>query len=286
MAKPRDSREFVRISTSLPDDPKLADIDSPHAGWLYVTAICWSDAQKTDGHVTPRTVERKAGVTPRWSGELIRVGLWHAPGHDCPACPQPAPGKVVIHDYLEHQRSKAEAVAAKESGRAAAEARWNAKPNAGRIPKRNAKPNAGRNAEVEVEEEVEKEKISPGGEISSEIALRPADERPDVERICEHLAAAIVANGSKRPRITAGWRTSARLLIDRDERTEQQIHTAIDWCQADEFWRANVLSMPKLREKYDQLRLDAQRRASTSNARQSPGDRALMLALEPTSEVS
>jgi hypothetical protein len=31
----------------------------------------------------------------------------------------------------------------------------------------------------------------------------------------------------------------------------------IRWCQADEFWRGNILSMPKLREKYDQLRLKA-----------------------------
>jgi hypothetical protein len=35
---------------------------------------------------------------------------------------------------------------------------------------------------------------------------------------------------------------------------------AIDWCQDDEFWRSNVLSMPKLREKYEQLRLQASRR--------------------------
>jgi len=42
-----------------------------------------------------------------------------------------------------------------------------------------------------------------------------------------------------------------------DGRTEQQIHAAIDWCQSDEFWRSNVLSMPKLREKYEQLRLQA-----------------------------
>lgn len=94
--------------------------------------------------------------------------------------------------------------------------------------------------------------------ISSEIA--PADPpRDDVERVCEHLADRIVANGSKRPKITDKWRTSARLLLDKDERTEQQVHTAIDWCQNDSFWKANIMSMPKLREKYDQLRLSAQR---------------------------
>jgi hypothetical protein len=48
-------------------------------------------------------------------------------------------------------------------------------------------------------------------------------------------------------------------MMTRDERTEEQIHAAIDWCQDDEFWRVNILSMPKLREKFDQLRLAAGR---------------------------
>lgn len=83
--------------------------------------------------------------------------------------------------------------------------------------------------------------------------------REDVDRLCGHLADRIEANGSRRPAITKRWRDEARLMLDKDGRTEQQVHAAIDWCQDDPFWRANVLSMPKLREKYDQLRLQAQR---------------------------
>jgi hypothetical protein len=65
--------------------------------------------------------------------------------------------------------------------------------------------------------------------------------RDDVERLCERLADHVETNTGRRPTITKGWRDSARLLIDRDK------------CQADEFWRSNILSMPKLREKFDQL---------------------------------
>lgn len=90
-------------------------------------------------------------------------------------------------------------------------------------------------------------------------AKKSEEIREDVERICSHLADWIVRNGSKRPTITARWRDAARLLIDNDGRTEEQILKAIDWCQRDEFWRGNVLSMPTLREKYDKLRLAAQR---------------------------
>lgn len=86
--------------------------------------------------------------------------------------------------------------------------------------------------------------------------------RDDARRLCEHLAARIVANGSKPPTITVRWMDAARLLIDADGRTEDQVHKAIDWCQDDGFWHANILSMPTLREKYDQLRLKAQAEAA------------------------
>lgn len=83
--------------------------------------------------------------------------------------------------------------------------------------------------------------------------------REDVERICIRLADRMVANGCKRPVITKNWRESARLMLDRDQRTETQINAAIDWCQQDEFWRGNILSIPKLRSQYEKLRLAAAR---------------------------
>ena len=93
-------------------------------------------------------------------------------------------------------------------------------------------------------------------DVKEEPAIAPRD---DVERLCAHLADRIEGNGSKRPAVTKRWRDAARLMLDSDGRTEHQVIAAIDWCQDHEFWRANILSMPKLREKYDQLRLQAQR---------------------------
>lgn len=83
--------------------------------------------------------------------------------------------------------------------------------------------------------------------------------RADIEDLCRHLADHVEANGSRRPQITAKWRDAARLMLDVDGRTVDQVRRCIEWCQADEFWRGNVLSMPKLREKYEQLRLQANR---------------------------
>jgi hypothetical protein len=90
--------------------------------------------------------------------------------------------------------------------------------------------------------------------------------RGDVERLCAHLASRVEANGCKRPAVTAKWRDACRLMLDKDGRTEEQVHAAIDWCQDSEFWRANILSMPKLREKYDQLRMQAMRRPARNGA--------------------
>lgn len=110
----------------------------------------------------------------------------------------------------------------------------------------------------------------PSKKISSSKRSSSAVERADVEGLCRHLADRIEANGSKRPVITAKWRDAARLLLDRDARTVEQVTRAIDWCQDDDFWRANVLSMPKLREQYDRLRLAAQRAGVTRGAPHKP----------------
>lgn len=110
--------------------------------------------------------------------------------------------------------------------------------------------------------------VVPTGTTPVDVKDVPAKpSRPDADRLCEHLADRIEANGSRRPRITQKWRDAARLLIDKDGKTEEQIRTAIDWCQDHEFWRANILSMPKLREKYEQLRLQAAREQNKNGPR-------------------
>lgn len=77
--------------------------------------------------------------------------------------------------------------------------------------------------------------------------------------LCALLADLIEANGSKRPSVSKGWLDAARLMLDRDGRELEKAERLLRWCQADEFWRANILSMPKFREKYDQLRLQAEK---------------------------
>lgn len=86
--------------------------------------------------------------------------------------------------------------------------------------------------------------------------------RPEVVALCTLLADLIEGNGSKRPNVTGRWHKAARLMLDADNRDPQQAEQLIRWTQASDFWRSNVMSMAKFREKYDTLRLQAERDGS------------------------
>lgn len=107
-----------------------------------------------------------------------------------------------------------------------------------------------------------------------------AEIRPDVSRLCTVLADLIESNGSKRPTVGKGWLDAARLLLDTDHRPMAEALALIQWCQADPFWRGNILSMPKFREKYDTLRLQRQTPSSAATRRPSVTEGNLAVVAE------
>ncbi len=130
------------------------------------------------------------------------------------------------------------------------------------------KPKPKAETETELEDEVLRtSSLSPtqserGSVHDYEDAPEPtpiAEHRPDVDAVCDAMAASVNRRTGRTPRITAAWRTQARLMIDRDGRTVEEITRIIDWAEGNDFWRANVLSVPKLRQKFDTLRLQSQR---------------------------
>lgn len=230
-----DTRTYIRVHDGMADHPKI-DALSDRAFRLLIESWCWCSRHLTDGRI-PEPTWAKRG-TPAARRELESAGLVEV-----------APdGSRIMHDYLEHQRSADEVAAMREqrreAGRKGGQAKAARLANAKRPAKQVAKQTSSKSvASTETETEV------------------PSNEgtRRDVEAICKHLADRIEANGSKRPSIGKGWLDAARLMLDADGKTEQQVHAAIDWCQDSEFWRGNILSLPKLREKFDTLRLQAQR---------------------------
>lgn len=55
----------------------------------------------------------------------------------------------------------------------------------------------------------------------------------------------------------AQWAATADRMLRIDKRSEERITAVILWAQGDSFWHKNILSMDKLREKFDQLELKA-----------------------------
>jgi hypothetical protein len=95
----------------------------------------------------------------------------------------------------------------------------------------------------------------------------------DVEAICNHLADAIQKLTNERPTITKrDWRDPARLLLDKDGRTFEQILTAIDWAHADDFWQGVITSPKALRSNYAKLRQKAAAERRKPRAFQNPDD--------------
>jgi hypothetical protein len=228
---------------------------------LWVRAGSWSAQQLTDGQI-PAAMLPVLGGNTKAAQCLVRAGLWAMDGAD-----------FRFHDWEDYQPDAADI-------RAERATRYEAKARAGRLggirsgeARRQQRPSRAE-AEPEAPDEAD------GKQNEAPVLTRPVPgtttdvvvPRADVDRLCAHLADRVEANGSKRPNVTDRWRDAARLLIDRDGHTEDQVRRAIDWCQDDEFWRANVLSMPTLREKYDQLRLAAGRSHTSANGHRRQAD--------------
>ena len=252
---------YIKLTVNFADDPKvraLARYGAPDAGLardLFVQMVCHCKEMLTDGFVSAEQVGLMVyPLDPEHGNQLAKqlasVGLIKEESK------LEAPGwRVLAYVRRNGTRedverlSQVRAEAGRKGGRPPGQTTRKASRN--QVAKQNkSRPNPYTETESETE---------------SENQETPAT-RADVERLCVHLADRIEVNGSNRPTISQRWRDSARLMLDNDGRPEEKIHAAIDYSQDSEFWRTNVMSMPKLREQYERLRLQAQRdqRATTA----------------------
>lgn len=86
------------------------------------------------------------------------------------------------------------------------------------------------------------------------------NDRDDIRSVLDHLDQKLQEYDpeTRLPNRTQANLDAARLLLDRDSRTVDQVKAAIDYSQDSEFWRPNIRSMSKLRDKYETLRAQAQ----------------------------
>jgi hypothetical protein len=196
---------------------------------LWVRAGSWCAAHLTQGAL-PAHMVRTLGAQRRDADKLVSVGLW--------MCTEDG---YLFKDWDEYQPTKeqveAKRVATRERVRSHRERQRNA-------------------VTPDVTNDVTNAVSTPTPSRPVPSTTSSPAPRPDVEELCEHLHRLLVAKDVK-VNITQEWRDSARLLLDRDGRDLAEARRLIDWCQRDDFWGKNILSMPKFRKQYDQLRLKA-----------------------------
>lgn len=79
---------------------------------------------------------------------------------------------------------------------------------------------------------------------------------PAADAPLSNLLADLIAENDpnhKRPNVTKRWADEEDRMLRIDGRKPHEAERLIRWTQANSFWRGNVLSMPRFREKYGQL---------------------------------
>lgn len=112
-----DKRAFFKVDVGYLMNPKVAAVaaQSPTAVLLHLAATAYAAQHLTDGVAPLALIMRIVGATQDDAELLFKKSLL-IDRHD---------GDVEVHDYLEHQRSAAEAKDAETKAQRAAHARWN-----------------------------------------------------------------------------------------------------------------------------------------------------------------
>ena len=109
-----DTRPSIRICNTAPEHEKIVGL-SDRAFRVWVETICYCSRQETDGKITEAAMRRQG--QPKVIRELVSAGLLEA-----------IPEGYIVHDYLRHNRSKAEIQSFRESkaesGQMGAHKRW------------------------------------------------------------------------------------------------------------------------------------------------------------------
>lgn len=248
-----DKRAFFKLDVGYYDNPKivpLLDEDQPWAVHLHQASMAYSAQHLTDGVVRVKTMLRKIPASDADVQALISAGLWVDLGD----------GQVRVHDYLEHNRSAAEAKSATDKARRAAAARYVAAPDgspehahddASGTASSNA-PSTASGMPRERERKREKKELTSDADASDNPRFSE-----DVTRLSDLLAELVTANGHKAGKVGQQWHQACDRLMRLDGYTPEQVEWIIRWATANEFWSANIRSMGTLREKFSTLKAQA-----------------------------
>lgn len=242
---------FAKFALDYADHPKIVAL-SDAAFRAHVTFILYSRKYQTDGIIKNPVANRLA---LQWDTDVLTE--LQNNDDNAPSLQLLENGDYYLTGYEEMQETRAEIEERRlrntENGR------------------KGGRPKGSKNKPKEtqsVSESLTESGTQNKAEIETEIDIYTSDSakaepRPDVQRLLEKLDQRVTDNGHRKPNRTKKNIDAARLLLDRDGYTEHQIAWMINWSTNHEFWRGNIRSMSKLREKFDELKAQATRDTGT-----------------------
>lgn len=234
----RKSPLFARFALDYADHPKIGTL-SDGAFRLHVTLILYARKYETDGLIKNPVANRLAS---QWDTDVLTELLTN--DEDAPSLVKLDSGDFMLHDYADMQETKAE-IAERRGKNAANGAKG------GRPKKTQSVTESLTQSGTQTKAETETETYRRTSDSAD------AEPRPDVDSLLDHLDKCIESNGAKKPNRTKKNHDAIRLLLDRDGYTDDQVRWMIGWATSHEFWRSNILSASKLREKFDTLKAQA-----------------------------
>lgn len=234
---------WFKVDDSFHSHPKVMELSVEAVG-LWTLAGTWCANYLTDGVIKESVLHRFGRTSANvreLCAELVESGLWE----------ETSPGTYQYRNWSEYQPVKDDVEAEREAARE--------RMRQVRAKKKGSK----RSEDVQANnsrssEEVRVTPTRPDPTIkepSSEVAKAPI--RPEVQSLLDHFDSNMESNGAKKPTRSKANLDAMRLLIDKDGYTPEQIIWIMNWSANHEFWRSNILSPAKLREKFDQLKLKA-----------------------------
>ena len=240
-------RLWAKFTLEFADHPKIAGL-SDGAFRMLVEMILWSRQGLTDGFIPTAVAHRK------WHTDSLTDSGYESLNELCtndlrsPSL-SAVEGGYLIHDFVEVQGSRESVERRSEKNRDNVKARW----------ERN---------EVQTVDDSNTNRSAENREQRTEKELLAT--RADVRSVFDAFNDSLEARGVKKKKPTDTAVRAARLMLDTDRHTVDQILRCIEWVTASDFWSTTVLSLPTLRKKYDTLRLQAQRDQGTAPAPESP----------------
>ncbi|WP_315307801.1 phage replisome organizer N-terminal domain-containing protein [Enterococcus devriesei] len=111
---------------------------------------------------------------------------------------------------------------------------------------------------TDIDKEIDKEKDIK--EDSRKSRKRIYEDDSPYFQLAKHLFEKISNNGPIKEPNFQTWADDIRKMVELDGRDIGKVGRMIEWCQKDSFWSSNILSAKKLREKYDVMARQANRK--------------------------